>query len=85
MLSIITQIIPMAKSSRTDDPIQYSPISLLSILSKLLEKHIKKCLLSNLKQSFCDFWSFLQGRLTTGALVSAVDSWHRLLESGIDV
>ena len=30
-------------------------------------------------------WGFSKGKSTTGALLTAVDNWHRLLESGNDI
>ena len=38
------KIIPLHKSGNPDDPSNYRPISILSVLSKPLEKHIHKCL-----------------------------------------
>ena len=30
-------------------------------------------------------WGFSRGKLTTGALLTAVDHWLRLLEEGVDI
>ena len=44
-----TKVIPIYKSGDNKDPSNYRPISILSVLSKPLEKHINKHLLSYLK------------------------------------
>ena len=82
------QVVPIPKSQQKADPSNYRPISLLPILSKLLEKHIHACLLEHLevhspiseKQ-----WGFLKGKSTTGVLLTAIDGWHQALEMGEDV
>ena len=82
------RVVPIPKSSQTSDPSNYRPVSLLSILSKLLEKHIQSHLLDHLADN-CPVsdmqWGFLKGRSTTGALLSAVDSWHQILDSGLNI
>ena len=44
------KIIPLHKSGNTTDPSNYRPISILSVLSKPLEHHINKSLLSHLNK-----------------------------------
>jgi len=46
----VAQVIPIPKSSDASDPANYRPVSLLSVLSKLLEKHIRAHLLDHLVQ-----------------------------------
>jgi len=82
------RINPIPKQGSRSDPANYRPISLLSILSKLLEKHIQRCLLEHLQEysPISDKqWGFSKGKSTTGAVLSAVENWHRLLESGAEV
>jgi len=43
------QVTPISKSSLSSDPANYHPVSLLSILSKLLEKHVQAFLLEHLR------------------------------------
>jgi len=63
-------------------------VSLLSVLSKLLEKHIRAHLLDHLERHFPIHelrWGFTKGKSTTGALLTATNSWHKALEEGSDV
>ena len=67
----VTQVTPIPKSSLTTDPANYRPVSLLSILSKLLEKHIQSVMLEHLEvhSPISEHqWGFVKGRSTTGAL-----------------
>ena len=69
------------------DP-NYRPISLLSILSKVLEKHIYSLIISHLDQhyplSVCQ-WGFRSGRSTVSAPLLTIHEWLQLLESGKDI
>ena len=63
----------------------YHPISLLSVLSKLLEKHVRNLLVDNFEEFnplSTQQWYTLS---TTGALLAAMDNWYRLLNSGFDI
>ena len=76
------------KSSRSHDPNNYRPISLLCILSKMLEKRIHSLLLSHLEDfhplSDCQ-WGFRPCRSTATALLSTIHEWLQLLEAGKDI
>ena len=84
----VARVSPIPKSGKSSDPANYRPISLLSILSKLLEKHMRGLLIHHL-QSFCPVsaqqWGFTQGKSTIGALLAATDHWHNLLDSGLEI
>ena len=74
-LALVTSI---PKPGNKFDPANYRPISLISILSKLLEKHKHIHLLKHLqKQSGISNspWGFTKGKSTTGALLTAVQTW----------
>ena len=84
----VARINPIPKQGSRSDPANYRPISLLCILSKLLEKRVQCCLLEHLQEysPISDKqWGFSKEKSTTGALLSAVENWHRLLESGVEV
>ena len=76
------------KSHNKSDPGSYRPISLLSVLSKLLEKHVRNLLVDHFEEFHplsTQQWGFTHGKFTTGALLTATDNWHRLLDSGLDI
>ncbi len=69
----LAHVTPIPKSNDKSDPLNYRPISLLSILVKLLEKHMYSKILEQLKDiSFLSNkqWGFTKGKSTTGALLN---------------
>ena len=46
------QVTPISKSSLSSDPANYRPVSLLSILSKLLVEHVQAFLFEHLEEHF---------------------------------
>ena len=84
-LALVT---PIPKHSNKSDPANYRPISLLYIISKLLEKHILIHLLKHIQEQSRisnSQWGFTKGKATTGVLLTAVQTWHQILENGADV
>ena len=76
----IARVTPIPKSRDHSVPGNYRPISLLSVLSKLLEMHIRNLLIDHLKDHYplsAHQWGFTQGKSTTGALLDTTDQWHR--------
>ena len=83
-----SMIVPIPKSTRMADPGNYRPISLISILCKLLEKHICSLMhdhLSNSHQLANSQWGFRSGRSTVTALLSVTHDWFSALECGKEV
>ena len=81
-------ITPVPKASDRTQVENYRPISILPILSKLLERHIYNCLMKHLNGHHPlsdNQWGFTRGKSTVGALLTAVDSWHQQLDSRIDI
>ena len=71
-------------SSNTSDPSNYRPISLLSVISKILEKHVHSilysfCLDHNLVSPYQ--FGFLPNRSTSSALLFATNSFHKILQN----
>ena len=84
----IARVSPIPKSSNHSDPSNYRPVSLLSVLSKLLERHTRNTLLDHLtlySPISAQQWGFSQGKSATGALLAATDQWHQWLDSGTDI
>ena len=82
------RVVPIFKSKEKSVSTNYRPISLLSILSKILEKHVKDYLydcLQILSPISIHQWGFSRGKSTTGALLTATHAWHQALEVGHDV
>ena len=72
-------ITPIPKSNEMAAVSNYRPISLLPLLSNVLERHVHSLLMKHLCETnpiSSPQFVFLKGRSTTGALVSAVNDWH---------
>ena len=75
----LAQVNPVPKQGSKSDLANYRPISLLSILSKLLEKHIQRYLLKHLKEHSPIPMGFLEGKSTTkccGKLEQTAGIWY---------
>ena len=77
----VSLVVPIHKQGERAN---YHPISLLPIISKVLEQHIANKLRSILSISDQQ-WGFMPGRSTTGAILSAMRDWHEHLDKGADV
>ena len=84
-----SSVVPIPKTHRpSDNPIDYRPISLLSTVSKLLEKHVYKLLWQHLNANGLvsdSQWGFCPSRSTVTALLSTFHAIFQLLEKGSDV
>ena len=83
-----SHVVPIPKSSTVHDPKNYRPISLLSILSKVLEKHICSLILCHMEEFHPlskSQWGFRAGRSTVTALLLTVHRWLQLMESGKEI
>ena len=77
------RVVPVPKSTKKSSPSGYRPISLLSILSKILEKHIHSLITNHLHENhpLSDMqWGFQKGKSTVTALLSATHDWLMHLE-----
>ena len=84
----LSHVVPIPKANNLHDPNIYRPISLLSIISKVLEKHLYGLIVCHLEEFFPlsdSQWGFRHGRSTVGALLSTTHDWFQLLESGKDI
>jgi len=85
----MSSVVPIPKSSVQDSPRNYRPISLLSILSKVLERHnmhwiISAHLADNNIMSNAQ-WGFSAGKGTVTALLLTTYDWFRILEDKRDI
>ena len=84
----VSNIVPIPKGSSSDEPCNYRPISLLSIISKVLERIIYNRVTAHLECIYPPIqnqWGFLSGRSTTSAILSATHDWFTLLEEGKEI
>ena len=82
----ISSVVPIPKASpNTDNPRNYRPISLLPVISKLLERHIHSVVYNHLTENNLlakDQWGFTAGKSTVTALISTFNEILQMLESG---
>ena len=85
----LSSVVPIPKSSgNADNPSNYRPISLLSVVSKIMERHIYSIVFEHLAdQEFLSAaqWGFCPGKSTVTALVSTFHNILQLMENGFDV
>ena len=83
-----SRVVPIPKSSDQASPSSYRPISLLSILSKTLERHMHWVISSHLTDNkiLSDAqWGFSSGKGTVTALLNTTHQWLKMLEDRKDV
>ena len=79
----VPNIVPIPKESNTKDARMYRPISLLSIISKTLERHVYQILLNHLNDNNAlanNQFGFRPGRSTVTPLLLATHAWHTYME-----
>ena len=85
----LSSVVPIPKTKpASNNSSNYRPISLLSIVSKLLEKHICGFLLSHFQQKGLlapSHWGFSPGKSTTSALLATFHCLLQLSEAGHDL
>ena len=84
-----SSIVPIPKGAKlTSDPKCYTPISLLPIVSKVLERHVYNFVWEHLEdtgQIPDNQWGFTQGKSTVTALLSTFNSVYQYMELGFEV
>ena len=78
-------VVPIPKGGDHSKPTNYRPISLLSITSKLLERHFHWLISEHLSDSnylAINQWGFQHGKSTLASLLAVVHVWLQALESG---
>ena len=83
-----SNVVPIPKSTNKGSPTNYRPISLLPVLSKLLERHICSLVTSHLEE--CQpisqsQWGYQPGKSTVTALLETTHNWFQLMESGKEI
>ena len=84
----LSNVVPISKSADNTSPTNYKPISLLSVLSKLLERHMYSQITSHL-EIHCPLstsqWGFQSGRSTVTALLETTQNWFQCMDTGKEV
>ena len=85
----ISSVVPVPKSSANiDNPSNYRPISLLSVVCKIMERHIYSIVFEHLAERellSSSQWWFCPGKSTVTALVSTFHDILQLMDNGFDV
>ena len=80
------RVVPIPKSTTKHSPSGYRPISLLSILSKLLEKHFQSLtILMNTTHFQMHNGDFKKGKSTLTALLSTTHDWLAQLDQNKEI
>ena len=82
-----SSVVPIPKTENKSDAKNYRPISLLSVTSKILERHIHGKILMHLQSAYPlleSQWGFCSGKSTIQALLTATNDWLEMMESGIE-
>ena len=84
----ISSVVPIPKVQRPSATSDFRPISLLSILSKVLERHFHFLITEHLQTHYplsnCQ-WGFQQGKSTVTALLHVTHDWLQYLEKGHEI
>ena len=84
----LARVVPVPKSTHMLSPSNYRPISILSIISKILERIVYRMVFKHLCLSrpiSSKQWGFLPGRSSTSALLSVTHDWLNHLDQGQDI
>ena len=83
-----SSIIPIPKGGDSSKPGNYRPISLLSIMSKLLEQHFHWLLTDHFNTSYqlaLNQWGVQHGKSAVASLLTVVHAWLQTLETGKEI
>ena len=84
----MSSVVPIPKGDDHSYVSNYRPISLLSIASKLLERHIHWLITSHLELYFpinLHQWGFQSKKSTTAALLDVFNTWAKAVDEGKEV
>ena len=84
----LSSVVPIPKGGDHSNPSNYRPISLLSVISKMLERHVYYLItehLSSVHPLANTQWGFQSGKSTVSALLTTTHDWFVKLEAGKEV
>ena len=79
-----SSVVPVPNSSKHNEVANYRPVSLLPVVSKLLERHIHRAItthLNEIRPLSNKQWGFQPGKSTVTALLAVTHDWFKALES----
>ena len=80
----VSNVVPIPKSTDNTSPTNYRPISLPSVLSKLLERHMYCQITDHLETHHplsSSQWGFQLGKATVTALLETTHNWYQLMDA----
>ena len=81
----IARITPIPKPGKDASMTSgYRPISILPVVSKIIEKHVKVLLLNHLR-TYAPIIAIMESRSTISALIKVIDDWSQALDQGKEV
>ena len=83
----VSNVVPIPKSTDNTSP-NYRPISLLSVLSKLLERHMYCQITDHLETHHplsSSQWGFHSWKATITALLETTHNWYQLMDAGKEI
>ena len=83
-----SSVVPIPKGNDTCQSSNYRPISLLSVLSKLLERHLNKHILKHMESTMplaLQQWGFRSGRSTASGLLDVTHKWFQSMDKGKEI
>ena len=83
-----SSVVPIPKSTNRSEATDYRPISLLPVVSKMLEQHFHQYITKHLNEHHPlsnKQWGFQSGKSTVTALLSVTHDWFQILEAGQEV
>ena len=84
----LSSVVPIPKGNEHESSSNYRPISLLSVTSKLLERHFHQLITDNLSDNHPlpnTQWGFQPAKSTVSALLSTTYDWLEEMEAGRDI
>ena len=84
----MARITPIPKGTNKSLSSGYRPISVLPIVSKLIERHVKAVVEDYLKDNSpisLRQWGFMSNRSTVSALIKVIEDWSSALDKGYEV
>ena len=84
----LSTVVPITKGNEYKSPSNYRPISLLSVTSKLLERHFHQLIADHLSDNHSlanTQWGFQPAKSTVSALLSTTYDWLEEMEAGRDI